>query len=172
VDSLDDLVAGFAAAQARHLPPAPVPTYAFTTSALDDTLAPPGHHTMYLACPSAPFDLVGGWDGSAEAFAERMIDTVCARVPGFRDTIQGMAIRTPARMASELAWPGAHPMVLDITVDQLAWMRPTRALGGHDTPVRGLFITGAGTSPVAGIAGSPGRAAAKRVLALHGTPRR
>ncbi len=28
--------------------------YAFTTSALDPTLAPPGHHTVYLACPAAP----------------------------------------------------------------------------------------------------------------------
>jgi phytoene dehydrogenase-like protein len=126
---------------------------------------------MYLACPSAPFEVHGGWAAHAEEFADRMIDTVCARVPGFRDTIVGQSIRTPAMMAEDLSWPGAHPMVLDITIDQLAWMRPIRALGGHDTPVRGLFITGAGTAPVGGIAGSPGRAAAKRVLELHGVPR-
>ena len=168
VDSLDAMVAGFASAENRRLPGDPVPTYAFTTSALDGTLAPPGHHTVYLACPSAPFDLEGGWAAQREGFAERMIDTVEKRAPGFRSTIQGMAIRTPDQMAAELRWPGVHPMHLDITLDQLGWMRPTRELGSHATPVRGLFITGAGTSPMAGIAGSPGRAAAKALLARHG----
>lgn len=174
VDSLDDLKRGFAAAEAHRLPGDPVPTYAFTTSALDPSLAPPGHHTMYLACPCAPFTLdePGGWAAQAAGFAERMIDTVQARVPGFRDTIVDMRIRTPADMASELRWPGAHPMHLDISLHQLGPFRPTASLSGHDTPVRGLFITGAGTSPVGGIAGSPGLAAAKAVLARHGAPRR
>ncbi len=172
VDRLDDMVAGFAAADARRLPPDPVPTYAFTPSALDDSLAPAGHHTVYLACPSAPYELDGGWGDQAESFAERMIEQVECRAPGFRASIRGRAIRTPPMMARQLRWPGAHPMHLDISIDQLAWMRPTRALAGHATPVRGLFITGAGTAPVGGVAGSPGRAAARAVLDRHGTPRR
>jgi phytoene dehydrogenase-like protein len=173
VDSLDSLSEGFAAAEARRLPADPVPTYSFTTSALDDSLAPAGHHTMYLACPCAPFDLGGGWEDAAETFAQRMLDTVEARAPGFRASIRGHSVRTPAMMAAELGWPGAHPMHLDITLDQLAWMRPTRALADHTTPVRGLFLTGAGTAPVGGVAGSPGRAAAKAVLRRHPrTPRR
>lgn len=76
VDSLGGLVRGFAAAEAHRLPEDPVPTYAFTTLALDTTLAPPGHHTVYLACPCAPSVLDGGWEGAAEGFAERMVDTV------------------------------------------------------------------------------------------------
>jgi phytoene dehydrogenase-like protein len=169
VDSLDALAAGFAAAEARRLPPDPVPTYAFTTSALDTTLAPPGHHTVYLACPTAPFAVEGGWDRHAEAFAERMIDQVERRAPGFRDTVRGVAVRTPERMAAELRWPGAHPMYLDVSLDQLAWLRPTPQLAGHATPVRGLFVSGAGTAPVGGVAGTPGRAAARAVLARHGS---
>lgn len=111
-----------------------------------------------------------GWERAAAGFAERMIDTVAARVPGFRATVVGMALRTPAQMARELAWPGAHPMVLDITPDQLAWMRPLPRLGAHDTPVRGLFLSGAGSAPVGGVAGTPGRATARRILARHGRP--
>ena len=164
VDSLDSLADGFAQAEARRLPDDPVPTYAFTPSALDDSLAPRDHHTVYLACPTAPFRVRGGWDAAKEEFAGRMIDTVEARAPGFRSTIVGRVIRTPQDMAEELRWPGAHPMSLDVSLDQLGWMRPTRALSRHHTPVAGLFITGAGTAPVGGIAGSPGRAAAKAVL--------
>ncbi len=164
VDSVDGLAAGFAAAEDRRLPEDPVPAYAFTTSSLDDTLAPPGGHTVYLACPCAPYHVRGGWPAQAERFAARMIDVVESRAPGFRASIQGGVIRTPADMAAELRWPGAHPMYLDISLDQLGFLRPTRSLGGHDTPVGGLFVSGAGTAPVGGIAGSPGRAAAKAVL--------
>jgi phytoene dehydrogenase-like protein len=164
VDSVAALRSGFASAEAGYLPDDPVPTYSFTPSALDDSLAPPGCHTVYLACPTAPAQVRGGWDAARGAFAERMIDTVEARVPGFRSTIVGRAVRTPEDMARELRRPGAHPMYLDLSLHQLAWMRPTRALAGHATPVPGLFVTGAGTSPVGGIAGTPGRAAAKAVL--------
>ncbi|MGQ0576188.1 MAG: phytoene desaturase family protein [Pseudonocardia sp.] len=164
VDSLDSLSAGFANAHARRLPPDPVPTYSFTPSALDDSLAPSGRHTVYLACPTAPALVEGGWDAAADAFAERMIDTVEARAPGFRDTIVGRAVRTPELMARELRWPGAHPMYLDVSLDQVGPLRPTRRLAGHLTPVRGLVISGAGTAPVGGIAGSPGRAAARALL--------
>lgn len=164
VDSLDSLSAGFANADARLLPDDPVPTYAFTPSAIDDSLAPAGRHTVYLACPTAPFRLRGGWDGAADAFAERMIDTVEARAPGFRATITGRSVRTPELMARELRWPGAHPMYLDVSLDQIGPLRPTRGLSRHRTPVGGLFISGAGTAPVGGIAGSPGRAAARALL--------
>jgi phytoene dehydrogenase-like protein len=41
---------------------------------------------------------------------------------------------------------------------------PTLAMSGHDTPIVGLFVTGADTAPVGGIAGSPGRAAAEGIL--------
>lgn len=53
LDDLGALEDGFRAAAAgvlRH----PLPAYAFTTSALDASLAPPGQHTVYLASPLGP----------------------------------------------------------------------------------------------------------------------
>ena len=58
-----------------------------------------------------------------------------------------------------------HPMYLDITLDQVGPLRPTPRLANHRTPVRGLFISGAGTNPIGGIAGTPGRLAAQALLA-------
>ncbi|MFU8853678.1 phytoene desaturase family protein [Micromonospora sp. SL1-18] len=164
VDSIGSLADGFAQAQARRLPADPVPTYAFTPTALDDSLAPPDRHTVYLACPCAPYEVRGGWGRVRDEFADRMIATVEARAPGFTATILDRVVHTPEDMARQLRWPGAHPMHLDISLDQLGPLRPTRALASHLTPVRGLVISGAGTAPVGGIAGIPGRAAAHALI--------
>jgi len=164
VDTLDELRRGFLSAEGRRLPD-PVPTYCFTPSVYDDSLTPAGKHTVYLACPCAPYDVEGGWESQQEAFADAMVAQVEAHAPGFTDSIIARTIRTPELMARELRWPGAHPMQLDISLDQLAFMRPTRRLSGHTVPgVSGLFTCGASTAPVGGIAGSSGKAAALEVL--------
>jgi phytoene dehydrogenase-like protein len=163
VDRLDDLSAGWAAAEARRLPDR-LPLYAFTTSAIDDSLAPPNHHTVYLACPTAPSRIEGGWPARREEFVERCLETVEDRAPGFRSSIVGVAAHTPDQMERDGRWPGGHPMYLDLALDQLGPFRPTRRLGRHRTPVRGLYLSGAGTGPTGGIAGTPGRAAAQALL--------
>ena len=164
VDTLAELRRGFLSAEARHLPDPPA-TYCFTPSVYDDSLAPAGRHTVYLACPSAPYDVEGGWANQAEAFADAMVEQVEQHAPGFRASILARTVRTPTLMAKELRWPGAHPMQLDISLDQLAFMRPTRRLSGHTVPgVAGLFTCGASTAPVGGIAGSSGKAAALSLL--------
>lgn len=167
VDSLEVLQQAFLASDAGVLPDPP-PTYAFTPSVYDDGLAPAGSHTVYLACPAAPFDVRGGWDAHAEKFTDAMIDQVEERAPGFRDTIDAVHTHHPELMATELPWPGAHPMHLDITPDQLSVLRPTAALAGHAVPgVTGLYTAGAGTAPLGGVAGTPGKAAALRLLAAQ-----
>ena len=164
VDSVDALSDGFAQANAGRLPEDPVPAYAFTPSALDGSLAPPGRHTVYLACPTAPYRLRGGWASGAEEFADRMVAQVEARAPGFTDSVTARSVRTPETMAAELRWPGAHPMHADLALDQLGPFRPTRALARYAAPVDGLFVAGAGAAPVGGIAGVSGRGAARRML--------
>ena len=134
------------------------------TSALENGLAPPGHHTVYLACPAAPFAVDGGWAKAGEQLVEDLLGQVEQRAPGFRDSIQALVVRTPEHMARELRWPGAYPMHLDVTPDQLGPLRPIAALGGNRTPIEGHYVSGAGSAPVGGIAEIPGRATARAVL--------
>ena len=163
VDHLDTLTTAWKQSEAGRLPD-DLPLYAFTTSALDDSLAPPGHHTVYLACPAAPSVVEGGWPARTEELVERSIDIVEERAPGFKTSVQGVAAFTPDLMESVERWPGGHPMYLDLALDQLGPFRPTKALGDHRTPVTGLYISGAGTNPAGGIAGTPGRSAARKLL--------
>ena len=163
VDRLDDLTAAWVAAEAGLLPD-PLPLYAFTPSALDPGLAPPGGHTLYLACPAAPARIVGGWDDRRDEFVEGALATLESRAPGIRAAIRGIASRTPLDMERDEGWPAGHPMHLDIALDQLGLFRPIPSLNSHRTPIEGLYITGAGTSPTGGIAGTPGRQAARAVV--------
>jgi phytoene dehydrogenase-like protein len=43
--------------------------------------------------------------------------------------------------------------------------RPARGLGGYRTPIKGLYLAGAGTHPGGGVSGWPGRLAAQTALA-------
>jgi phytoene dehydrogenase-like protein len=147
--------------------PARPPLYAFTSSALDDTLAPPGKHTVYLACPAAPAEVGGGWAARRDEFVDNCLAVVESRAPGFKRTVQGTFAWTPDVMQERERWPGAHPMHLDITLDQLGLFRPTRRLGDHRTPIDGLYLSGAGTNPSGGVLGTPGRMAARALLHDH-----
>jgi phytoene dehydrogenase-like protein len=164
VDRLDDLSTAWTASEAGQLPDV-LPLYAFTTSAIDPSLAPAGHHTVYLACPAAPARVRGGWAARGEEFVERALAVVEERAPGFRSSIVGVHARTPDVMERDEGWVGAHPMHIDLALHQLGPFRPTRRLGDHRTPVAGLYVSGAGTSPSGGIAGTPGRGAARALLA-------
>jgi phytoene dehydrogenase-like protein len=166
VDRLGDLTQAWTQAEAGRLPD-PLPLYAFSPSALEDGLAPPGHHTIYLACPAAPSTVNGGWPARADELVEHCLATVESRAPGFRASVQGISTWTPDEMERVGRWPGGHPMYLDIALDQLGPFRPTRRLGGWRTPIAGLYVSGAGTNPAGGIAGTPGRQAARALLSDH-----
>lgn len=163
VDRLEDLRAAWHQAEAGELP-RPLPLYAFTTSALDSGLAPEGHHTVYLACPSTPFEVRGGWAARREEFVEAALSELAVRAPGLPAGISGVSFQTPAEMSLGDRWPGAHPMPLDLTLNQLGPMRPTPTLPSHRSGVRGLYLCGAGTKPSGGILGAPGRLAARALL--------
>jgi phytoene dehydrogenase-like protein len=169
VDRLDDLSHAWSASEAGRLPD-PIPLYAFTTSAIDPTLAPAGAHTVYLACPAAPSVVDGGWGRRREEFVDRCLDVVESRAPGFRSGVRAAAAYTPEDMERTTGMPGGHPMHLDIALDQLGPRRPTRSLSSHRTPVAGLYISGAGTSPSGGVLGTPGKMAAAAVLEDLGAP--
>ena len=52
----------------------------------------------------------------------------------------------------------------DMSPDQLFFLRPVRGSGGYRTPVRGLYLCGAGTHPGGGVTGANGTNCARVVL--------
>ncbi len=52
----------------------------------------------------------------------------------------------------------------EMTLDQLFFMRPVPGAARYRTPVRGLYLCGAGTHPGGGVTGAPGMNAAREAL--------
>jgi phytoene dehydrogenase-like protein len=117
--------------------------------------------------PSYPARFADGssWRERGEAEAHRLLAAVEARAPGFRDTVRGLAWRHAEHWEAEIGLLGGHPMHLDITLDQTGPFRPLPELSDHRAPLKGLYLSGAGTAPGGGVSGVPGRAAARALLA-------
>lgn len=162
--SVEQVARAFAQAEVGAILDDP-PLYAFTPSALDPPLAPPGKHTLYLACPAYPGRLSGGrsWDDLANREGERLLRRLIELTPSLAGVIGDFSVWHPLAMERELGLRGGHPMYLDLALDQLGPLRPGPALRRREA-LPGLFLTGAGTSPTGGVVGTPGRQAARAVL--------
>ena len=55
-----------------------------------------------------------------------------------------------------------------MSLDQSFMMRPVHGAAQYDTPIKGLYLCGAGTHPGGGITGVPGHNAAQRILETGG----
>jgi phytoene dehydrogenase-like protein len=113
-----------------------------------------------------PYGLRGGWAGSAEP--QRWLDGFASLVaPGFADGIRRWRVVTPEDYERDFSMDcgyapsfGGGPLAALVGRD--------RELTRYETPVGGLFLTGAGTFPGAGVWGASGRNAAAVVLRRQG----
>lgn len=163
--SLQQYEENFLRAEAGLAPRDPA-VYVYTPSAIDEAVAPAGKHTAYLACASYPARFSDGssWDDRGAEEAERLIDVVEQRAPGFKSEINGFTWFHARDWERTFGLVGGHPMHIDITPDQTGPLRPLPALRKHRGPVPGLYLSGAGTAPTGGVSAVPGRAAAKRLI--------
>ena len=109
-----------------------------------------------------PYALRGGWAGSAEP--GRWLDVYADLVePGFRASVLRWRAMTPVEYETDFHLDrGYAPSFAGGPLAALVGR--DRELTRYQTPVRGLFLTGAGTFPGAGVWGASGRNAAHVVL--------
>ncbi len=131
-------------------------------SVLDPTMRADGDHVLSLEVLFTPYALAGGWPGSAEP--ERWLGLLGELVePGFLDSVRSWRAMTPDRYERELFLRRGHaPSFAGGPIAALAGKDPE--LTRYETPVAGLFLTGAATFPGAGVWGASGRNAAAVVL--------
>jgi len=139
---------------------------AMTFSAVDPTLAPPDHHTLFLWGQYYPYELASGenWDEIGQSVADRMLDKLAEYAPNVRDAVVGQLVEHPLYLERELGLLRGNVMHLEMSIDQMFMLRPALTVSNYRGPVPGLYLTGASTHPGGGIMGAAGRNAAQVVL--------
>jgi phytoene dehydrogenase-like protein len=140
-------------------------------SLVDSTIAPPGKHVMSCFVQYAPYEISEGpehWPEKRDAFGETVIDTIEEYVPNIRDLILHKQVLTPWDMEQEFGLSEGNIFHGELTLDQLAFQRPTSGWARYRTPVRNLWLAGSGAHPGGGIMGSPGALCARAMLGTNG----
>jgi phytoene dehydrogenase-like protein len=134
-------------------------------SVLDGELAPPGAHVMSVYAHYAPYSLRGtDWSSMRQTLLTRVIKTLEDHAPGLSATMVAANIITPAEMRNDYGFWGGHIFHGELAPDQLYAMRPLLGAGRYESPIRGVFLCGAGTHPGGFMSGINGRLAAQHVL--------
>jgi phytoene dehydrogenase-like protein len=132
---------------------------------IDDTLAPAGRHVASLFCQHVAPELPqGSWDEYRDEVAELMLQTVDSFAPGFRKSVLGVQALSPLDLERTFGLIGGDIMHGRLDLDQMFSARPVLGFGNYRTPIRGLYMCGAGTHPGGGVSGIPGHNAAREIL--------
>jgi phytoene dehydrogenase-like protein len=164
---VEELAAAHAAMHEGRVAERPI-LFANLPSVLDATLRPtdpPGSHVLSLEVLYTPYRLRGGWPDSTEP--QRWLDVYAQRVEsGFLDGVVRQRLMCPETYEREFNLVKGYAP--SFAGGPLAALRGRdRELTRYETPIRGLYLTGAATFPGAGIWGASGRNAARVILAAH-----
>jgi phytoene dehydrogenase-like protein len=137
----------------------------FPTAHEPNGLAPKGKHVMMAFTQYGPYELRrGSWDKERDAYAKRVIDAVAAYAPNLPDAIEHVEVLTPKDLEDRFGLLGGNIMQGELTPDQMFSFRPIPFYGDHRTPVKNLYLCGAGTHPGGGVMGVNGRNASTVIL--------
>ena len=135
-------------------------------STVDPGLAPPGLHVASLFCQHFDPELPDGrsWDDAKESAADAIIATVDRYAPNFKKSILARKILSPLDLERDFGLIGGDIFHGALTLDQLFSARPVLGFADYRSPVRGLYLCGAGAHPGGGVTGAPGHNAAREIL--------
>lgn len=154
---LEYLERAFDDAKYGRLPRQPVLEMSLPTEN-DPALAPEGAHVLTVVAHTIPAD------AAPEALYRAVLDTLTPHAPRLGQLVVGREVVTPAAIG--------HIYHAEQTLDQWWATRPLLGWADGATPVRRLWLTGAGTHGGGGITGQPGLHAARNVAAALKAPRR
>jgi phytoene dehydrogenase-like protein len=134
-------------------------------SLLDPSMAPPGKHVMSIFVQYAPYHLKDRtWPGQREDFGDTVIDTLSEYAPNLKDLILHRQVVTPWDMEQKFGLTEGNIFQGELTLDQLFFLRPVPGWAQYRTPIKNLYMCGAGTHPGGGVMAASGRLAALEII--------
>ncbi len=126
-------------------------------TALDPSMAPDGKHLALCFTQFAPQQTKQEWDAERDAYGERIVTTVDRYCPGFAASVEHVEVLGPHDLEERYGMRGGSISHGDMSPDQMFSFRPIPGYGDYRTPIRGLYLCGAGTHPGGGVMGVSGR---------------
>jgi phytoene dehydrogenase-like protein len=136
-------------------------------SLTDPSVAPPGKHVMSVFVQYAPYHLKEGahdWENQREAFGDAVVDTLERFSPGIRSRILHRHVLTPWDLERTYGLTEGNIFHGELSLEQLAFMRPAAGWARYRTPIRDLWFCGSGAHPGGGIMAAPGQLCAESLL--------
>jgi phytoene dehydrogenase-like protein len=144
--------------------PDAIPGLAQVTNSFDPSMSPPGKDLWWFWTGLTPSYPEEGWDVARKKITDSIIKDADQYYKGVED--MQVAVRPLVLPDIEERFWAIDGSVyhVDPTLSRFGPNKPVAGFAGYRTPVEGLFLTGSGTHPVAGISGMPGQNAARTVL--------
>jgi beta-carotene ketolase (CrtO type) len=172
-DSVAHVEQAHSLANMGQIPDSNPSMYLDVPSVLDSTLAPEGKHTLWIEF-FAPYQIAGkegtglngtGWtDELKNQVADNVLAKLTEYAPNLKNSIIARRVESPAELGERLGSYKGNYYHLDMTLDQMIFLRPLPEIANYTTPIKNLYLTGAGTHPGGSISGMPGRNCARVFL--------
>ncbi len=161
---IDYLERAFDAAKYGDYSPAPYMDITIPSLA-DPAVAPTGAHVMSVYVQYAPYTLKNGhWNSRREEFADTVVNTLSDYAPNLKELIVARQVVTPLDLEETYGLSGGHIHHGEQSLDQFFTFRPILGWAQYRTPIKGLYLCGAGTHPGGGVTGRPGANAAREII--------
>jgi phytoene dehydrogenase-like protein len=161
---IDYLERAFDAAKYGDYSPAPYMDITIP-SLTDQSLTPGGAHVMSVYVQFAPYNLkLGDWNSRREEFGNAMVKVISTYAPNLSGLIVGRQVITPLDLEQTYGLSGGHIFHGEQSLDQFFTFRPLIGWAQYRTPIKGLYLCGAGTHPGGGVTGGPGANASREII--------
>lgn len=162
--SVDYLERAYDECKWGHTPANP-PLNIFIQTAWDPSVAPPGKHTLSIIAKYEPYTLAGtSWKDEKGRVLDRVLDILEEYAPNTRNALEHVEALSPADLEEEFSLTEGNVTHIDQTLNQMLSFRPLPECSDYRTPVKGVYLCGAGTHPGGGVSGEPGYNAAHALL--------
>lgn len=154
------------AAAIRGEVPKHIPGLGYCTTEFDPTLGPPDKETWWFWTGLVPFDPRVGWTKARKQITETVIKQSAFYYEGLDELEIAHKTLMPPDIEERFNAIDGSVYHVDPVITRFGPAKPAWGFGGYSTPVPGLFLSGSGTHPVAGISGMPGQNAARTMIKL------
>ncbi len=172
-DSVEQVETAHHEAARGRIPDHDPSMYVVMPTQLDPSMAPDGKHTLWIEF-FAPYQIAGaentglngtGWtDTLKNQVADRVLEKLADYSPNLKHSVIARRVESPAELGERLGAYRGNYYHVDMSLEQMVFLRPLPEIANYQTPIKGLFLTGAGTHPGGSISGMPGRNCARVFL--------